>query len=389
MEVVFKPEYKEAIDNNIEIWAPIGVEGFGPYEVSSHARFRNIARKEKFLKHQICPDNYSWVAMQRKISTGYTTKVRGVSVWVAETFLIKPVSDEKLTVDHIDRNRQNNDIHNLRWATAKQQRHNTTPHKNKRSPVNQYDKNDVLIRRWDSVNAAVASDTRFNINTIRSNCHNHSKSAYGYVWKYDKSDLEGEEWKIHPDMGISVSNKGRIITKLGFPTAGNVVDGKDYVTVEGKAYIVARLVAETFHGKHEGETVVHIDKNLRNNDPKNLKFGGITKIILRPNAKPGPLKVCPKPVLQIDRLTKKIIAHFDSAKAAAIALKRGYNEIKQVCNRKSTSIGRCRYVAGYKWRYVDHPSYKEKFKTLQQNERKRKRDDSEEEEVTKRMKYDK
>jgi hypothetical protein len=42
---------------------------------------------------------------------------------IAETFHENP--DEKLTVDHIDRNRLNNNFENLRWATHKEQMNNT------------------------------------------------------------------------------------------------------------------------------------------------------------------------------------------------------------------------------------------------------------------------
>lgn len=41
---------------------------------------------------------------------------------IAETFLENP--DDKPTVDHIDRNRENNRLDNLRWATYKEQQLN-------------------------------------------------------------------------------------------------------------------------------------------------------------------------------------------------------------------------------------------------------------------------
>lgn len=376
MEVVFKPEYKEAIDKKLEIWTSIGKEGFEPYEISSHGRVRNVARKEKFLKQRLCVEGYAWVSMQRKTAKGYITKERATAVWLAETFLVKPVTDEKLTVDHIDRNRANNDLHNLRWATARQQSLNRRSYTSKSTPINQYEKTGVFIRQWISLKTAVSSDTRFNINTIRGNLNNRSQTAYGYVWKYERNEIVGEEWKIHPDIDVPVSNKGRVKTKYGFATTGNPRDGKDCVTIEGQKYVVARLVAETFYGKHEGEKVIYIDGNRRNNNVENLKFGGITKSYIRPNAKISQDKVHLPSVLQIDSHTKKILAYFDTVETAATKLNIEQNEIQQVCKRELKG----RSVGGYKWRYSNHRRYKRKFEDFQHNEKKRKRDLCEEEE---------
>lgn len=53
----------------------------------------------------------------------YGSKCQSVHVAVAEAFIPNP--DAKPTVDHIDRNRSNNNAANLRWATYSEQQHNT------------------------------------------------------------------------------------------------------------------------------------------------------------------------------------------------------------------------------------------------------------------------
>lgn len=50
-------------------------------------------------------------------------KTRKIHRMIAETFIPNP--DNKPTVDHIDRDRQNNDVSNLRWATDTEQKRNT------------------------------------------------------------------------------------------------------------------------------------------------------------------------------------------------------------------------------------------------------------------------
>lgn len=55
-----------------------------------------------------------------------------VSRLIAETFIDNP--DSKPTVDHIDRNRTNNEVSNLRWATMLEQGQNKNAYTTNRKP---------------------------------------------------------------------------------------------------------------------------------------------------------------------------------------------------------------------------------------------------------------
>ena len=55
----------------------------------------------------------------------YNRKTYIVHRLIAEAFLQNP--DNKPTVDHINRNRADNWIYNLRWATSQEQRENSSP----------------------------------------------------------------------------------------------------------------------------------------------------------------------------------------------------------------------------------------------------------------------
>lgn len=71
---------------------------------------------------------YKWKFGSNK-GTGYLAvtvnhKEWGVHRLVAECFIPNP--DHKPSVDHIDRNKKNNRVENLRWATASEQQFNTS-----------------------------------------------------------------------------------------------------------------------------------------------------------------------------------------------------------------------------------------------------------------------
>ena len=117
---------------------------------------------------------------------------------VAEHFIPKP--ENKPEIDHINTDKTDNRVENLRWVTHKENMNNPKS-KNKQSismqgkpslkgkekqqskPILQYTKDGVLIKKWDCV-----MDVEREIGLKHQNiCHNalgKSSNCGGFVWRY-------------------------------------------------------------------------------------------------------------------------------------------------------------------------------------------------------------
>lgn len=104
---------------NDEIWKKLKMEGLEKYAISNKGRLKNT-NTNKYIKPQINMHNYLTVVLYKTIPR---EKVKPISYrihrLVLETF--KPVENmNKLQVNHIDTNRQNNCLSNLEWTTPKE-----------------------------------------------------------------------------------------------------------------------------------------------------------------------------------------------------------------------------------------------------------------------------
>lgn len=131
---------------------------------------------------------------------------------VAECFIDNP--ENKRTVDHINQNRTDNKVENLRWATYKEQtsfadqdvqdkRKNAVDYEKRTQntnyklialkntlPVNQYDLDNNLIHEWNSASEA-ANELNLNHRNIQSCCRGTIKTHNGFIWRYDYSRKKG------------------------------------------------------------------------------------------------------------------------------------------------------------------------------------------------------
>lgn len=116
--------------NKLEVWEDI--EDYPNYQIStfgnvkSKERYAKVGiknqnkclRKEKKLKQQIDKKGYHYVRLYNNKGWKYFK----VHILVAKTF-IENINNEP-TVDHIDRDKNNNNVNNLRWASLTLQANN-------------------------------------------------------------------------------------------------------------------------------------------------------------------------------------------------------------------------------------------------------------------------
>lgn len=129
-----------AILLNIEVWKPI--DGYDNYEVSTKGNVRN-ATTGKILKPGKGSHGYYIVVLYKNSIAKSCT----VHKLVAQTFIGN--AESKPFVDHIDNDRLNNNVSNLRWVTYSENNQNQSKNIRNTSGVKgiSYDKK---RNKWDS-----------------------------------------------------------------------------------------------------------------------------------------------------------------------------------------------------------------------------------------------
>lgn len=246
-------------------------------------------------------------------------------------------------IDHIDNNKQNNQLSNLQCLTIAEHHKKTA-----RTNPDMGQKTSLkLSKPIIAINVKTLTETKYaslteaskNIpgTTITSICRvlqGSRKTHQGYYFKYQDKDehIEDEIWVCLANplyKGIEVSNFGRVKSKRGIITKGNPHGNYMRVSVSQdnikKKVMVHQLICEAFHGKNtksDEYTVDHIDRNTLNNHAYNLRWA--SKYEQRLNTT-GVSQV------QVVDENTNIVSTYNTIKEAALQLNVNYQTVKNSC----------------------------------------------------------
>lgn len=190
-------------DKNIEIWRPVkGYEGL--YEVSNLGRVKSLERTVVYKngtthRHigQILNPCYKRKYPSVSLFKNKKQKTYNVHRLVAEAFIPNP--DNKKEIDHINTDRTDNRVENLRWCTSSENMNNPlTKTKNSNSHKDMWKKDShrekickkvLMILNGEVINTfygtgEASRQTGINNSHIASVCRGKRKTAGGYKWKY-------------------------------------------------------------------------------------------------------------------------------------------------------------------------------------------------------------
>lgn len=356
-ENIFIDIEEETIDDSIEEWR--NVIDNENYSVSNKGNVKNN-KSNKLMKGTILEIGYHRVGLM------YNGKVKQFFIHrlVAEAFIPNP--ENKNTVNHKSKNRGDNRVENLEWATSLEQNihKNITnkkymEHRNGK-PFLRIDKESgKIIEEYSSIMLACVWILQ-NIMKIDVEKYDIQKKAKaltaslsekikrnpssfcfdsGFIWKFGEQTeiFENEIWKNIPieiigSAGYQVSTYGRFKNKDGsIKERFSIVTGGYYeIKIEGKHHRINRLVALTFLSNPENKDKVnHIDGNKLNNRLENLEWATNQENIQ--HAYDSGLNKNVSPVIQYDRSGTIKIKTFKSIKEASVELNINGSQISQCC----------------------------------------------------------
>ena len=329
-----------------EIWKPC----LQNYEVSNMGRLRRNHDKSA-VKTALNLGGYPQCSV---VENKGKSKNRRVHRLVALAFLGSPPSKGH-SVDHINRKRYDNRLVNLRWATAKQQNHNTR--RPQRKLLRVLRKSEEDSKEYDNVmDAAYTLKTDLNLKAKHTSVRtfivmaiNAGKKYQGYRWEYVCEKPKGRIATIPSLPRYAVSECGMIRDlygrwgKGGVRLAYNVVA----VMIDGvsRARFVHRLVAETFcAGQSEQNNVCnHINGCKTDNRSSNLEWTTPSGNAKHASAMGLTRTPVGRKINQYDKDSGVLIKTHVSVKSAAREVSGHSQNLTDCCNgRRLTS-------KGFKW----------------------------------------
>ena len=342
------------------------IKEFPMYEVSNTGEVYSMY-KDRLRKKTINGGYY-----QVRLHNDRCKKHMRVNILVATAFLEN--ADNLPSVDHIDNNRFNNHVNNLRWFTQTDNTQSYYDNFKEYIPILQYDLKGNLIKKWKNVAKILKYFPHYKRKLIYANLVGKSKSSCGFVWKYqtpkEKKKIILKDDEIFKTIGIfegndlssyKVSNYGNIQTSKGKIMSlkkthqGYLRINLTIAKKELKTYQAHRLVAHAFISPSISNKIEvnHLDENKSNNYYKNLEWA---------TSKDNTIYSIGKKIKMVNPETNKILIIFRSITEAHEHIgKTNDGRVISVCKRGVCKSG-ADTVFGYKWRYLKDNETLDTFK---------------------------
>lgn len=260
---------------------------------------------------------------------------------IASAWIDNP--ENKPTVDHINKIRNDNRVDNLRWAThAEQAQNKNKPKYNNKRSIWKCDKvTGNKIELYNNINeACIAINKPNGLKNISACALNNTDSAYGFKWEYNIiADLENEEWKLY----LSIKKHKYYISNYGNVKNNNrrmyPVDDKGYLAIKihDKHHYVHVLVGKLFIDNPNKYTQVnHKDGNKKNNIVSNLEW--FPQVLNSLHAVSMGLVKSVKKIINYDE-TGNILKIYDSCAQASKALNVNMSSINKCCKALIRTCG--------------------------------------------------
>ncbi len=272
-----------------------------------------------------------------------------IHILVYETFIGE--RNKNLVIDHINQNKLDNRLVNLREVSKNDNSKNCTKKIHTKKIISQYSLDNKLIKKWNGLQEIIKTKIYLKY-AIKDCLCNKRKSAYNYIWKYENKieqkivDKYFKQVKTDRDFDFSyykINKNGDIITKNNILMIPNTT--KEYKSInlsinnKPTLFKIHRLVALTFLKKIKNKNIVnHIDENPSNNHVSNLEWT---------TREENTEHSIGTKINKHDLKTNKIIETYPSLRKAFDSVNKSQSYIiGEVCQGKKES------AYGFKWSYA-------------------------------------
>lgn len=334
------------------------IKDYPNYKISDTGIVKNIKFKKE--KKQRISNGYYIVGLYDSFNKKQDDHL--MHRLLAEHFIENPDPINFKVVDHIDHNKENNDIANLQWVSHSMNTKKWHETRTDLSKILQYDVDGNFIKFWDSAKSA-GEELKIRYDGIHQCCGGFSKTFKKFIWKYETQDRKQQmkpltDTSDYKCLGII---KGEDFSNYGISSDGskiiNLTEKKEITFhIVGGGYkkatlcpsdttkrpvglLVHKIINQVLKGGRYEDIIDHVNGKKDDNSIDNLE--AVT-------TKENNIRAHGKSIKQIKIDTGETIEIFRTVIEAALSLgKTCGGHISKVCNKKAKT------AHGYKWEYVN------------------------------------